>query len=130
MLDEAGRRDDAMRERLAWLRLEERRPDLADQLADTERTRGWEAAMDEWIGLLERRSRWTAAAFQSAVAGQSNPKWVEHALDCLEHAQNQRFATFPLLLQAQALRPLRGHARFRAILRGLRLEGRACFEAR
>lgn len=130
VLDEAGRRDQAMQERLVWLRLEEGRPDLADQLADTDRTRGWEAAMDEWIGTLERASRWTAAAFQSAVAGQSNQKWIEHALDCLEHAQNQRFATFPLLLQAQALRPLRGHARFRAILRGLRLEGRACFEAR
>ena len=117
VLDEAGRRDEAMQQRLAWLRLEEGRPDLADRLADTDRTRGWEAAMDDWIGMMERASRWTAAAFQSAVAGRS-----DHALDCLEHAQSQRFATFPLLLQAPSFRSLRGHPRFRAILRGLRLE--------
>ena len=71
---------------------------------------------------MERASRWTAAAFQSAVAGRA-----DHALDCLEHAQSQRFATFPLLLQAPSLRSLRGHPRFRAILRGLRLEERVWF---
>ena len=124
VLDEAGRRDEAMQQRLAWLRLEEGRPDLADRLADVDKARGWEAAMDEWIEMMERRSRWTAAAFQSAVAGRS-----DHALDCLEHAQSQRFATFPLLLQAPSLRSLRGHPRFRAILRGLRLEERVWLEA-
>ncbi len=125
VLDEAGRRDEAMRQRLAWLRLEEGRPDLAEHLDETHRTRGWEAAMDEWIGTLERASRWTAAAFQSAIAGRSNPRFADHALDCLEHAQSQRFATFPLLLQAPSFRSLRGHPRFRAILRGLRLEARS-----
>jgi serine/threonine-protein kinase len=124
VLDEAGRRDEAMRQRLAWLRLEEGRPDLAEQLDETHRTKGWEAAMDEWIGTMERASRWTAAAFQSAIAGRT-----DHALDCLEHAQSQRFATFPLLLQGPSFRSLRGHPRFRAILRGLRLEERASFEA-
>jgi DNA-binding winged helix-turn-helix (wHTH) protein/tetratricopeptide (TPR) repeat protein len=123
VLDEFGRRDEAMQQRLDWLRLEERRPDLADGLADTNRTRGWEAAMDEWIEMMERASRWTAAAFQSAVAGRS-----DHALECLEHARSQRFANFPLLLQGPSLRSLRGHPRFRAILRGLRLEGRSFLE--
>ena len=65
ILDQLGRRDEAMAERLTTLRgLEASREGLAEHVASTARDKSWRDAMDVWIALLERTNRWEGAAMQ------------------------------------------------------------------
>ena len=119
ILDQLGRHDDAMAERLAALPRLKLAPGLADHVATVARSGNWRAAMDAWIVMLERTNRWEAAAMHWMVVGE--PEW---ALDALEHCVETRTTYLRFTGQNPCFRPLHGNTRFRAILRTLGLDRR------
>ncbi|MBN9088558.1 MAG: winged helix-turn-helix domain-containing protein [Reyranella sp.] len=119
ILDQLGRRDEAMAERLATLRGLAVGQGLADHVEVVARTESWRAAMEVWIALLERTNRWEGAAMQWVVAGDSG-----RALDALEHCIRSRTTYLCFTGQNPCFRPLHNTPRFQDILRTLKLDGR------
>jgi DNA-binding winged helix-turn-helix (wHTH) protein len=119
VLDQIGRHDEAMAERLALLKRQANTQGFAEQLAALDRTKGWRAAMVEWIALLERTNRWMAAAMQCMAVDEP-----ARAIDALERCVSERFTHFTLMLQNPSFRALRGEPRFQQIVRMLKLDGR------
>jgi DNA-binding winged helix-turn-helix (wHTH) protein/tetratricopeptide (TPR) repeat protein len=119
VLDQVGRHDEAMAERLALLKRQSGTQGFAGQLGELDRSKGWRAAMVEWITLLERTNRWMAAAMQCMAIDEP-----ARAIDALERCVSERFTHFTLLLQSPSFRALRGEPRFRQIMRMLKLDGR------
>jgi serine/threonine-protein kinase len=119
ILDQLGRHDEAMDERLATLRGLSIAQGLDEQVEGLARSQGWKAAMSLWISLLERTNRWEGAAMQWMAAGEP-----ARALDALEHCVRARTTYLSFTGQSPCFRPLHGNPRFQQILRTIRLEGR------
>jgi DNA-binding winged helix-turn-helix (wHTH) protein/tetratricopeptide (TPR) repeat protein len=116
ILDQLGRHDEAMAERLTTLRGLAIGESLAEQVEATARDRGWRAAMEVWIELLERTNRWEGAAQQCMALGDSS-----RALDALEHCVKARTTYLCFTAQNPCFRPLHNDPRFQDILKALRL---------
>ncbi len=119
ILDQMGRRDEAMVERLATLRGLSVAQGLAEQVEAIAHSQGWRAAMDVWISLLERTNRWEGAAMQWMAVGEPS-----RAMDALEYCIKARTTYLGFTGQNPYFRTLHGNPRFQAILRALDLEGR------
>lgn len=119
ILDQLGRRDEAMVERLATLRGLSVAQGLAEHVESLAGSQGWRAAMEAWIGLLERTNRWEGAAMQWMAAGEPS-----RALDALEHCVKARTTYLGFTGQSPCFRALHGNPRFHGVLRALKLEGR------
>lgn len=119
ILDQLGRRDEAMAERLTTLRGLGLGPGLADQLQEILAGKGWREAMLFWIGLLERSGRWEGAAQQWMAVGEPG-----RALEALEHCVKARTTYLAFVGQVPSFRPLHGEPRFRSILQTLGLDRR------
>jgi serine/threonine-protein kinase len=118
ILDQLGRRDEAMAERLATLRGLSVAQGLAEHVEALARKEGWRAAMEVWISLLERTNRWEGAAMQWMAAGEPS-----RALDALEHCVKARTTYLCFTAQNPYFRPLHNNPRFRSILETLKLDG-------
>ena len=119
ILDQLGRHDEAMAERLTTLRGLSVAQGLAEHVEALARTKGWRAAMDVWIALLERTNRWEGAAMQWMAVGEPR-----RALDALEHCVKARTTYLCFTAQNPCFRPLHNSPRFQRILQTLKLEGR------
>jgi len=119
ILDQLGRRDEAMAERLTTLRGLSVAQGVAEHLEALARSKGWREAMDVWIALLERTNRWEGAAMQWMAAGESS-----RALDALEHCVKARTTYLCFTAQNPYFRPLHNNPRFQRILQALKLDGR------
>jgi serine/threonine-protein kinase len=118
ILDQLGRRDEAMAERLTTLKglgLQ----DLVGQLTKIHDSHGWRAAMDVWLTLLESTNRWEGAAMQWMAVDEA-----ERSLDALERCVKARTTYLCFTNQNPYFRPLRGNARFQRILCALKFEQR------
>lgn len=120
ILDQLGRHDEAMAERLTTLRGLAVAEGLAEHVESLARTKGWREAMVVWIGLLERTNRWEGAAQQWVAVGE-----LGRALDALEHCVRARTTYLCFTAQNPCFRPLHGDPRFEQVLRTLKLDGRA-----
>ena len=119
ILDQLGRHDEAMVERLATLRGLSIAHGIAEQVEELAGSQGWKAAMALWISLLERTNRWEGAAMQWMAAGEP-----ARALDALDHCVRARTTYLFFTGQSPCFRPLHGNPRFQQILRAINLEGR------
>ncbi|WP_421997879.1 winged helix-turn-helix domain-containing tetratricopeptide repeat protein [Reyranella sp.] len=119
ILDQLGRREEAMVERLATLRGLSIAAGLAEHVEAVAIERGWREAMIVWIGLLERTNRWEGAAQQWMALGEAG-----RALDALEHCVRARTTYLCFVAQNPCFRPLRGEARFARVLSALGLDGK------
>lgn len=119
ILDQLGRHDEAMAERLTTLRGLAVAQGVAEHVDGLARTKGWRAAMEVWIGLLERTNRWEGAAQQWMAVGESS-----RAFDALEHCVRARTTYLCFTAQNPYFRPLHNNPRFRRILQTLKLDGR------
>ncbi len=120
ILDQLGRRDEAMAERLTTLRSLAVAQGVAEHVDALARTKGWREAMEVWIALLERTNRWEGAAQQWMAAGESS-----RALDALEHCVKARTTYLCFTAQNPYFRPLHNDPRFQRILQALKLDGRS-----
>ena len=120
ILDQLGRHDEAMAERLTTMRGLAIAEGLAEHVEGLARSQGWRAAMEVWIGLLERTNRWEGAAQQWMAVGESS-----RALDALEHCVKARTTYLCFTAQNPYFRPLHNNPRFQEILRTLKLDGRS-----
>jgi hypothetical protein len=119
ILDQLGRHEEAMAERLLFLRQFDPTNALADKVAQLNREEGWRAAMLEWLDLLERTSRWESAAVQWIAVGEYG-----RALDLFERSVSGRSTFAPFARQLPPFRVLLGEPRFEKILHALKLDGR------
>jgi len=119
ILDQLGRRDEAMAERLTTLRGLAVAQGVAEHVEALAHSKGWREAMDVWIALLERTNRWEGAAMQWMAAGESS-----RALDALEHCVNARTTYLCFVAQNPYFRPLHNNPRFQRILQTLKLDER------
>jgi TolB-like protein/Tfp pilus assembly protein PilF len=117
ILDQLGRRDEAMAERLTTLRGLSVAEGLAEQVEALARSQGWRAAMHVWIALLERTNRWEGAAMQWMAVDEPG-----RALDALEHCVKARTTYLCFTAQNPYFHSLRGDPRFQRILRALKLD--------
>jgi tetratricopeptide (TPR) repeat protein len=116
ILDQLGRHEEAMAERLTTLRGLSVAEGLAEHVEELARSKGWRAAMDVWIALLERTNRWEGAAQQWMAVGESS-----RALDALEHCVKARTTYLCFTAQNPYFRPLHNNPRFQRILQTLKL---------
>jgi serine/threonine-protein kinase len=116
ILDQLGRHDEAMAERLTTMRGLSIAEGFAEHVEGLARSQGWRAAMDVWIGLLERTNRWEGAAQQWMAVGESS-----RALDALEHCVKARTTYLCFTAQNPYFRPLHNNPRFQGILKTLKL---------
>ncbi len=119
ILDQLGRRDEAMAERLTTMRGLVIAEGLAEHVEGIARSKGWREAMQMWIGLLERTNRWEGAAQQWMAVGETS-----RAIDALEHCVKARTTYLCFTAQNPYFRPLHNNPRFREVLRALKLDGR------
>ena len=119
ILDQLGRHEEAMAERLTTMRGLSIAEGFAEHVEGLACSQGWRAAMDLWIGLLERTNRWEGAAQQWMAVGESS-----RALDALEHCVKARTTYLCFTAQNPYFRPLHNNPRFQEILRTLKLDGR------
>lgn len=119
ILDQLGRRDEAMADRLTTLRGLAVAQGLAEHVDALARAKGWREAMHVWIALLERTNRWEGAAQQWMAVGESS-----RALDALEHCVKARTTYLCFTAQNPYFRPLDNNPRFQDILRALKLDRR------
>ena len=117
ILDQLGRHDEAMAERLTTLRGLSVAEGLAEHVEGLARTEGWRAAMIVWIGLLERTNRWEGEAMQWVAVGEPG-----RALDALEHCVKARTTYLCFTAQNPYFRALRGDPRFQRILGQLKFD--------
>jgi serine/threonine-protein kinase len=120
ILDQLGRRDEAMAERLTTLRGLAVAQGVAEHVDALARSKGWRAAMEVWISLLERTNRWEGAAQQWMAVGESS-----RALDALEHCVKARTTYLCFTAQNPYFRPLHNNPRFQRILQTLGLDRRS-----
>ena len=120
ILDQLGRRDEAMAERLTTLRGLTVAEGLAEHVEALLRGKGWQEAMHVWIGLLERTNRWEGAAMQWMAVGEP-----ERALDALDHCIKARTTYLCFTAQNPYFRPLHNNPRFQRILQTLGLRGQS-----
>lgn len=109
LLDQVGRRDEAMADRCAWLQICGEAA-TGDRLREIEHGDGWKAAMMEWLPIVERVNLWPEAAQQWMAADEP-----DRALDALERGLVERSTNMPFLMEAPSFRPLHGSPRFRSI---------------
>jgi DNA-binding winged helix-turn-helix (wHTH) protein/tetratricopeptide (TPR) repeat protein len=119
ILDQLGRHDEAMAERITTLRGLAIGESLAEHVETVARNQGWRAAMDVWIALLERTNRWEGAAQQWMAVGESS-----RALDALEHCVRARTTYLCFTAQNPYFRSLHNNPRFQDVLKALRLDQR------
>jgi DNA-binding winged helix-turn-helix (wHTH) protein/tetratricopeptide (TPR) repeat protein len=120
ILDQLGRHDEAMAERLVWLRRQvPPQGDVADQLVQLNRGGGWRAAMVEWLRMRERANGWLTAAMQWMALGEH-----ARALDILERCVSDRVTYLALVRRHPCFRALHGEPRFQRVLQTLKLDGR------
>jgi hypothetical protein len=119
ILDQLGRHEEAMDERLATLRGLSIAQGIDEQVEGLARSQGWKAAMSLWISLLERTNRWEGAAMQWMAAGEP-----ARALDALEHCVRARTTYLSFTGQSPCFRSLHGDPRFQQILLTIKLVGR------
>ena len=119
ILDQMGRHEEAMAERLITLRGLSIAQGLAEQIEALAKRQGWRAAMEMWIALLERTNRWEGAAMQWMAVGEPS-----RAMDALEHCIKARTTYLGFTAQNPYFRALHANPRFQRILRALNLEGR------
>ena len=117
ILDQIGRHDEAMAERLVFLERFDDTNALAEQVAELHRSQGWRAAMVEWLGLLERTNRWESAAVQWMAVGEPS-----RALDVFERCVHRRSTFAPFTRQLPPFLALHGEPRFQQLLRLLKLD--------
>ncbi len=117
ILDQLGRHDEAMAERLSTLRGLSVAQGLAEQVDTLLRSKGWREAMHVWIGLLERTNRWEGAAMQWMAVAEP-----ERALAALEHCIKARTTYLCFTAQNPYFRSLHGTPRFQGILQALKLD--------
>lgn len=115
MLDDLGRHDEAMAERVAWLRLDD--PDLAARLARLHRDGAWRTAMSDWIAEVESRTWWFEAAVQAMAIDET-----ARSLANLERMVAARGDGVPILRAVPAFRAARGTPRFEDLLRSVGLD--------
>ena len=116
ILDQLGRHDEAMAERLTTLRGLSVAQGLAEHVEGLARGKGWREAMEVWIALLERTNRWEGAAQQWMAVGETS-----RALDALEHCVKARTTYLCFTAQNPYFRPLHDNPRFQVILQALKL---------
>lgn len=119
ILDQLGRHEEAMAERLLFLKQFDSTHALASKVAGLNRENGWRAAMLEWLALLERTNRFESAAVQWIAVGEHG-----RALDLFERSVSGRSTFAPFARQLPPFRALLGEPRFQEILRTLKLDGR------
>jgi tetratricopeptide (TPR) repeat protein len=119
ILDQLGRRDEAMAERLTTLRGLAVAQGVAEDVEALAHSKGWREAMGVWIALLERTNRWEGAAMQWMAAGETS-----RTLDALEHCVKARTTYLCFVAQNPYFRPLHNNPRFQRVLRTLKLDGR------
>lgn len=119
ILDQMGRHEEAMAERLITLRGLSIAQGLAEQIEELAQRQGWRAAMEMWIALLERTNRWEGAAMQWMAVGEPS-----RAMDALEHCIKARTTYLGFTAQNPYFRSLHTAPRFQRIVRALNLEGR------
>ena len=119
IFDQLGRHEEAMAERLTTMRGLSIAEGFAEHVEGLARSQGWRAAMDLWIGLLERTNRWEGAAQQWMAVGESS-----RALDALEHCVKARTTYLCFTAQNPYFRPLHNNPRFQDLLKALKLGGR------
>ena len=117
ILDQLGRRDEAMAERLTTLRGLAVAQGVAEHVEAVAHSNGWREAMDVWIALLERTNRWEGAAMQWMAVAESS-----RALDALEHCVKARTTYLCFTAQNPYFHPLHNNPRFQHILRTLKLD--------
>ncbi len=110
VLDQLGRADEAMAERRIWLELFDHVP-FAARLGELMQTRGYRAAMIEWITLLEWLNQWYEVAIQRMAIGEN-----EAALDALEQCAAVHADSLVYVDAYPSFIPLRGHPRFQQIV--------------
>ena len=118
VLDQLGRFNEAMAERILWLKLFDDAA-FAERLLDVERSSGYRAAMVEWIAMLERLNQWYEVAIQSMVIDEAGA-----ALGALERCVAERSTGITFMLQYPSFHTLRGNPRYERMVRELKLEGR------
>jgi hypothetical protein len=119
ILDQLGRHDAAMAERLVWLKRQvPPQADVADQLARLGREKGWRPAMVEWLGMRERANGWLTAAMQWMALSER-----AHVLDILERCVDDRVTFLALVGRHPCFRALHDEPRFQRILQTLKLDG-------
>jgi DNA-binding winged helix-turn-helix (wHTH) protein/tetratricopeptide (TPR) repeat protein len=119
ILDQLGRHDEAMAERLSTLRGLSVAQGLAEHVEGLLRSKGWQEAMHVWIGLLERTNRWEGVAMQWMAVGEP-----ARALEALDHCVKARTTYLCFTAQNPYFRPLHGNPRFQRILSAIGLDGR------
>jgi DNA-binding winged helix-turn-helix (wHTH) protein/tetratricopeptide (TPR) repeat protein len=117
ILDQLGRHDEAMAERLITLRALAVAHGLAEHVEVVARTESWRAAMEVWIALLERTNRWEGAAMQWMAIGDAG-----RALDALEHCVQARTTYLCFTEQNPCFRQLHNTPRFQRVLGALKLD--------
>jgi tetratricopeptide (TPR) repeat protein len=115
MLDDLGRHDEAMAERVEWLRLED--PALAARLGRLHRDGAWRTALGEWVAELESRNWW----FEAAVQGMAIDE-TARSLANLERMVAARGDGVPILRAVPAFHAARGTPRFEDLLRSVGLD--------
>jgi serine/threonine-protein kinase len=126
ILDQLGRHDEAMAERLVWLKRQvPPQVDVADQLARLDCAKGWRPAMVEWLRMREHSNGWLTAAMQWMALGER-----ARVLDILERCVGDRVTYLALVGQHPCFRALHGEPRFQCILQTLKLDGRTTAGAR
>jgi DNA-binding winged helix-turn-helix (wHTH) protein/tetratricopeptide (TPR) repeat protein len=115
MLDDLGRHDEAMAERVAWLRLDD--PGLAARLARLHRDGAWRTAMSEWIAEVESRTWWFEAAVQAMAIDET-----ARSLANLERMVAARGDGVPILRAVPAFHAARGTPRFEDLLLSVGLD--------
>jgi serine/threonine-protein kinase len=116
VLDQIGRPDEAMAERIAWLKLFEE-PGFAQRLADLHGTGHWRLAMAEWIARLQGLDQWFEAAIQWMVVGE-----ITKALVALDRMVRDRGDGAPLLRAFPSFRSLQGEPRYEDLLKVVGLD--------
>jgi len=120
VLDHLGRHDEAMAERLAWLKRQvPSQTAFAERLAELDRTRDWRGAMVEWLAMLERINFWVIAAMQYMAIDERG-----RALAALERWLGERKTYLAFVPRLPSFRPLKGEPRFQQILRTMKFDGR------
>jgi DNA-binding winged helix-turn-helix (wHTH) protein/Tfp pilus assembly protein PilF len=119
ILDQLGRHDEAMADRLVWLsKLPDKQVFMAD-LKALERTKGPKAAIAAWATMLESMGLREGATIQWMQAGE-----VERSFDCAERCLRLRSNTIGTIGVSPPFLSMHDHPRMQKILRELGLDKR------
>jgi hypothetical protein len=115
VLDHVGRYDEAMAESATWLQLFDE-PAVGERLARLGRTKGYRAAMTEWIAMLVRLDQWYEVAIERMVIDDR-----AGAIEALERCVAQRIDGVISVAQYPCFRPLHDERRFRQVMQDIGL---------